>query len=63
MHLKTLREKLTDQGAVALIFSVTASFFAKLMSIIGKVNRMDSLIIESDIRKLSQMKLIYTCIS
>ena len=36
---------------------------AKLMGISGKVRRMDSMMIESNIRKLSRMELIYTCIS
>ena len=36
---------------------------AKLMRISGKVRRMDSMMIESNIRKLSRMELIYTCVS
>lgn len=36
---------------------------AKLMGISGKVRRMDSMMIESNIRRLSRMELIYTCIS
>ena len=36
---------------------------AKLMRINGKIRRMDSMMIESNIRKLSRMELIYTCIS
>ena len=36
---------------------------AKLMGISGKVRRMDSMMIESNIRKLSRMELIYTCIA
>lgn len=36
---------------------------AKLMGISGKVRRMDSMMIESNIRKLSRMELIYICIS
>lgn len=36
---------------------------AKLMGISGKVRRMDSMMIESNIRKLSRLELIYTCIS
>lgn len=36
---------------------------AKLMGISGKVRRMDSMMIESGIRKLSRMELIYTCIA
>ena len=36
---------------------------AKLMGISGKIRRMDSMMIESNIRKLSRMELIYTCIS
>ena len=36
---------------------------AKLMGISGKIRRMDSMKIESNIRKLSRMELIYTCIS
>ena len=33
------------------------------MRINGKIRRMDSMMIESNIRKLCQMELIYTCIS
>ena len=33
------------------------------MGISGKVRRMDSMMIESNIRKLSRMELIYTCIA
>lgn len=36
---------------------------AKLMGISGKVRRMDSMMVESNIRKLSRMELIYTCIA
>ena len=36
---------------------------AKLMGISGKVRRMDSMMIEANIRKLSRMELIYTCIA
>lgn len=36
---------------------------AKLMSIDGRIRRMDSLMIEANIRKLSRMELIYRCIS
>ena len=36
---------------------------AKLMGISGKVRRMDSMMIASNIRKLSRMELVYTCIS
>ena len=36
---------------------------AKLMGISGKIRRMDSMMIESNIRKLSRMELLYTCIS
>lgn len=36
---------------------------AKIMGISGKVRRMDSMMIEANIRKLSRMELIYTCIS
>lgn len=36
---------------------------AKLMGISGKVRRMDSMMIESNIRKLSRMELIYTCVA
>ena len=34
---------------------------AKLMGISGKIRRMDSMMIESNIRKLSRVELIYTC--
>ena len=36
---------------------------AKLMGISGKIRRMDSMMVEANIRKLSRMELIYTCIS
>lgn len=36
---------------------------AKIMQLNGRVRRMDSMMIESNIRKLSRMELIYTCIS
>lgn len=36
---------------------------AKLMSLSGRSKRMDSMMIESNIRFLSRMELIYTCIS
>ena len=36
---------------------------AKLMGISGKVRRMDSMMIEPNIRKLSWIELIYTCIA
>lgn len=36
---------------------------AKLMSLSGRIKRMDSMMIESNIRFLSRMELIYTCIS
>lgn len=36
---------------------------AKLMGISGKIRRMDSMMIESNIRTLSRMELIYTCIA
>ena len=36
---------------------------AKLMGIDGRIRRMDSLMIEANIRKLSRMELIYRCIA
>jgi hypothetical protein len=36
---------------------------AKLMSISGRIRRMDSMMIEANIRKLSRMELLYTCIA
>ena len=36
---------------------------AKMMNINGRIRRMDSIMIESNIRFLSRMELIYTCIS
>ncbi len=35
----------------------------KLMGINGRIRRMDSMMIESNIRKLSRIELIYTCVS
>ena len=35
----------------------------KLMNINGRVRRMDSMMIESNIRKLSRLELLYTCIA
>ena len=40
-----------------------SSKIAKLMNINDRIRRMDSMMIESNIRFLSRMKLIYTCIS
>lgn len=40
-----------------------SSKIAKLMNINGRVRRMDSMMIESNIRKLSRMELLYTCIA
>ena len=40
-----------------------SSSIAKLMDISGKVRCIDSMMIESNIKKLSRMELIYTCIS
>lgn len=36
---------------------------AKLMGISGRIRRMDSMMVESNIRKLSRMELLYTCIA
>ena len=36
---------------------------AKIMKLNGRIRRMDSMMIESNIRFLSRMELIYTCIS
>ena len=36
---------------------------AKLMKINGQIQRMDSLMIASNIKKLSRMELLYTCLS
>ena len=36
---------------------------AKIMGINGRIRRMDSMMIESNIRKLSRMELLYTCTS
>ncbi len=46
-------DAITDLGAKA----------AKLMEIDGRFRRMDSLMIESNMRKLSRMELIYRCIA
>ncbi|NBJ95183.1 transposase, partial [bacterium 1xD42-62] len=35
----------------------------KIMKLNGRIRRMDSMMIESNIRFLSRMELIYTCIS
>ena len=40
-----------------------SSKIAKIMKMNGRVRRMDSMMIESNIRFLSRMELIYTCIS
>lgn len=40
-----------------------SSKIAKLMHINGRVRRMDSMMIESNIRKLSRMELLYICIA
>ena len=36
---------------------------AKMMKIDGRIRRMDSMMLEANIRKLSRMELIYTCIA
>lgn len=36
---------------------------AKMMKINGRIRRMDSMMIEANIRKLSRLELVYTCIS
>lgn len=40
-----------------------SSKIAKMMNINGRIRRMDSMMIEANIRFLSRMELIYTCIS
>jgi len=40
-----------------------SSKIAKLMNLNGRIRRMDSMMIEANIRFLSRMELIYTCIS
>lgn len=40
-----------------------SSNIAKLMNISGRIRRMDSMMIEANIRKLSRMELLYTCIA
>ena len=40
-----------------------SSKIAKVMNLNGRIRRMDSMMIESNIRYLSRMELIYTCIS
>lgn len=40
-----------------------SSKIAKMMNINGRVRRMDSMMIESNIRKLSRVELLYTCIA
>lgn len=40
-----------------------SSAMAKIMKIDGKIRRMDSTMIDANIRKLSRMELLYTCIA
>ena len=40
-----------------------AAKIAKLMKIDGRIRRMDSLMVEANIRKLSRMELLYRCVS
>ena len=40
-----------------------ASEIARVMKITGRIRRMDSMMIDSNIKKLSRLELIYTCIS
>ena len=40
-----------------------SSKIAEIMKLNGRIRRMDSIMIESNIRVLSRMELIYTCIS
>jgi hypothetical protein len=39
------------------------SAMAKMMNINGRIQRMDSIMVESNIKRLSRMELLYTCIS
>ena len=56
-------ERLHNQDLYHDCVKELSAAIAKIMNINGRIRRMDSMMIESNIRKLSRMELIYTCIA
>ena len=56
-------ERLHNQDLYHDCVKDLSAAIAKIMNINGRIRRMDSMMIESNIRKLSRMELIYTCIA
>ena len=56
-------ERLHNQDLYHDCVKDLSTAIAKIMNINGRIRRMDSMMIESNIRKLSRMELIYTCIA
>lgn len=56
-------ERLHNQDLYHDCVKDLSTAIAKIMNINGRIRRMDSMMIESNIRKLSRMELIYTCIT
>lgn len=56
-------ERLTGEDIYHGCITDLAAKTAKMMKIDGRIRRMDSLMIEANIRKLSRMELIYKCIA
>lgn len=56
-------ERLHNQDLYHDCVTNLSAAIAKIMKINGRIRRMDSMMIESNIRKLSRMELIYTCIA
>ena len=56
-------EQTTDIDLLHDCVKDLATKTARLMNIDGRIRRMDSLMVESNIRKLSRMELLYRCIS
>ena len=56
-------ERLHNQDLYHDCVTDLSAAIAKIMNINGRIRRMDSMMIESNIRKLSRIELIYTCIA
>lgn len=56
-------EKLHNQDLYQDCIKNLSASIAKVMNITGKIRRMDSMMIASNIRKLSRMELLYSCIA
>ena len=56
-------ERLTGEDLLHDVITELGEFTAKLMKIDGRIRRMDSTMIDSNIRKLSRTELLYRCIA